>query len=71
MEGGGGMQQNVSILSTYYVLVKVLSYHIEPPEYQRGGPIFPFVTVKATTAKVSRLFSLTSFFFLIGKVRKP
>lgn len=44
MEGGGGIQENLSILSTYDVLVKVLSYHIEPPEYPvRGAPFFPLL----------------------------
>ena len=34
----------------------------EPPKYPQGGPIFLFVTVKATTAKVNGLSSLAAFF---------
>ena len=36
----GRIHQNSSTLSTYYVLVEVLSYHIEPPEYPARGPHF-------------------------------
>ena len=32
-----------------------------PPKYPQGGPIFPFVTVKATTAEVNGLSSLAAF----------